>query len=188
MVSAELADDMSFSELVFSDLQRYRPDERGWLRVIARCVMLPGMIGSIIVRGQQCLSRSGYGKLAMALRNVGIFILGADFSPGMKIGPGFMLVHPTGVTIGFNLTIGSNVTFAGGVVAASRYPDPREQELATICDDAIIGAHAVMVGPVRIGRNAMVGANAVVLSDVPENAVVFGSPARQISVREALTG
>ena len=48
----------------------------------------------------------------------------------------------------------------------------------------MIGAHAVLVGPVRIGRNAMVGSNSVVLSDVPDNAVVIGNPARRVGTRE----
>ena len=187
MVSATLADDMTFSELVFSDLQRYRPGERGWLRVIARCLVMPGLIASVILRAQQCLFRTGHPKAADILRTVGNVVIGADFGPGMSIGPGLLIVHPVGVTIGAGLTIGRNVSFAGGVVAAARYPDDRDQEFATICDDAVLGAHAVLVGGVRIGQNAMVGANAVVLSDVEDNAVVLGSPARRIGTRDNVT-
>jgi serine O-acetyltransferase len=103
----------------------------------------------------------------------------------MQIGTGFQLVHPIGVNIGYGLTVGNNVTFAGGVTAAARYyDDTGPQEFATICDGAIIGAHAVLVGNVRIGENAVVGANSVVLSDVPDNAVVMGVPARRIGTRD----
>jgi serine O-acetyltransferase len=69
------------------------------------------------------------------------------------------------------------------VTAAARYYDADDetaQEFATICDGATIGAHAVLVGGVRIGTNAVVGANSVVLSDVPDDAVVFGNPARRV--------
>jgi serine O-acetyltransferase len=183
VLSAPLAAEMTFSELVFSDLERYRPGERGWIRVIARCVVLPGMSASIIVRAQQCLARSGHERWANVLRVAGTVLVGADFSPGAIIGPGFMLIHPVGVSIGTGVQIGRNVMFASGVVLAARYPDEREQEYATICDEAIIGAHAVLIGGVRVGHNAMVGSNAVVLSDVPDNAVVFGSPARQVGTR-----
>jgi serine O-acetyltransferase len=176
---------MSFSELVFSDLQRYRPGQRGWLRVVVRCFTVPGLLASVILRAQQCVYRSGHERLANVLRTVATVVVGADFGPGMDVGPGLMLAHPVGVTIGHGLTIGSNVTFAGGVVCAARYPDAREQEFATICDDAMLGAHAVLVGGVRVGRNAMVGANSVVLSDVPDDAVVLGNPARQVGTREA---
>jgi serine O-acetyltransferase len=184
MLSAHLADDMSFSELVYSDLHRYRPGERGWLRVIARCVTLPGMIASVILRAQQCLARSGHQRLADVARVVGTMTVGADFVPGASIGPGLLLIHPVGVCIGKGATIGKDVAFASGVVLAARYPDPREQDAATIEDNALIGAHSVLVGEVRIGTNAMVGSNSVVLADVPANAVVFGSPARKVGVRD----
>jgi serine O-acetyltransferase len=176
-----------FRDLVFSDLQRYRPGEASWIKVAVRSITLPGMIASVIVRAQQCLWDSGRQRSAMALRTVGLTVMGMDIVAGAKIGPGLLLAHPLGVTIGTEgLTIGANVTFAGGVTCAARYPDPdlEYQEFATIEDGAIIGAHAVLVGPVRIGRNAMVGANAVVLSDVPDNAVVLGSPARRVGSRD----
>lgn len=179
------AEGLGFRDLVFSDLARYKPGQQGsWLRVLAHCVFIPGMIASLIVRAQQCLHRSGRARLASALRTVGTVLLSADFGPGMRIGTGFQIVHPIGVNIGYGLTIGNNVTFAGGVTAAARYyDDSGPQEFATICDGAIIGAHAVLVGGVRIGENAVVGANSVVLSDVPDNAVVMGVPARQVGNR-----
>ena len=89
--------------------------------------------------------------------------------------------------IGESLVIGDDVTFAGGVTCAGRYYDDkpgRVQEFATIGDNVVVGANAVLVGGVTIGRNAMVGANSVVLSDVPEGAVVMGAPARRVGTRE----
>lgn len=177
----------SFTELVFSDMARYRTDANpSWPKVLGRCLTVPGMIASIILRGQQCLFRAGKVRPAAMLRTVGITLLGADFGPGMEIGTGLMVAHPVGVNIGYGLKIGNNVTFAAGVTAAARYYDAseeQEQEFATICDGATIGAHAVLVGGVRIGVNAVVGANSVVLSDVPDGAVVFGSPARRVGTR-----
>lgn len=185
MTPPDPAAGLTFRDLVFSDLARYKPGQPGsWLRVLAHCVFIPGMIASLIVRAQQCLYRSGRVRLASALRTVGTVVLSADFGPGMRIGTGFQVVHPIGVNIGYGLTIGNNVTFAGGVTAAARYyDDTGPQEFATICDGATIGAHAVLVGGVRVGANAVVGANSVVLSDVPDNAVVMGVPARQVGTR-----
>lgn len=186
MSSPEYGAQLSFTQLVFSDLARYRTDANpSWLKVLARCLTVPGMIASLIIRGQQCLFRSGKVRPAAMLRTVGIILLGADFGPGMQIGTGLMIAHPVGVNIGYGLRIGDNVTFAAGVTAAARYYDERDdQEFATICDGATIGAHAVLVGGVRIGTNAVVGANAVVLSDVPDDAVVFGSPARRVGTHQ----
>ncbi len=151
---------------------------------------LPGLLASVLLRAQQCLHRSGRTRIADQLRTLGNVLVGADFGAGMQIGKGFMLAHPVGVTIGFGLVIGDDVTFAGGVTAAARYydqGDETEQEWATIGDGAMLGAHVVLVGGVTIGRNAMVGANSVVLSDVPDDAVVMGSPARRIGTRANAT-
>jgi serine O-acetyltransferase len=184
MSTSGTSKELGFRELVFSDLERYRPGgKHNWLGVLGRCLTIPGMIASIILRAQQCLYRSGHVRPAAILRTVSTMLVGADFGPGMTIGTGLMLAHPIGVNIGYGLTIGDNVTLAGGVTAAARYYTPRpDQEFATICDGAIIGAHAVLVGGVRIGVNAVVGANSVVLSDVPDNAVVMGIPARKVGM------
>lgn len=178
---------MSFKELVFSDYARFRPGKASWLRVLARVPSTPGILASILLRAQTCLARSGKVRLAQQFRTLGISLVGADFAPGMKVGPGLMLVHPSGVTIGFGLRVGDNVTFAGGVTCAARYYDDTHtegpQEFASIHDNAVLGANAVIVGGVRIGEHAMVGANSVVLSDVADNAVVMGSPARKVGSR-----
>ena len=182
---------MSFSELVFSDFERYRPATKpSWLSVFLRIPTNPGLLATIILRAQQCLHRSGHERLAGLLRTPANVLVGADFGAGMTVGPGLMLAHPVGLTLGLGLTIGDNVSFAGGVTAAARrYEGTADtvQEFATICDGAVLGAHAVLVGGVRIGKNAVVGANSVVLSDVPDDAVVMGSPARQIGTRQATT-
>lgn len=178
---------LGFSQLVFSDYARYRSGNASWLRVLARIPSTPGLLASVILRAQQVLFRSGKVRLANALRTPANMLCGADFGAGMHVGTGFSMVHPVGVTIGFGLRIGDDVTFAGGVTAAARHYDAvegQEAEFATICDGAVLGANAVLVGGVRIGRNAMVGANSVVLSDVADNAVVMGSPARQVGTRE----
>jgi serine O-acetyltransferase len=182
--------EFSFSELVFSDLQRYRPDEKPtWVRVLARCLVLPGLIASIILRAQQCLYRSGHRRLADIMRTLGVLLVNADFVPGMDVGTGLLIPHPVGITIGNRLRIGNNVSIAGGVTMGARNPDGRiKQEFATVEDGAIVLANAVIVGGVRIGKHAQVGANSVVLSDVPDYAVVFGVPARKVGTREAQLG
>ena len=185
MATTDIAPAPSFRDLVLSDLARFRPDRpAGWMSVVLQCATTPGMIASLVVRAQQCLFRAGHVRLAGAFRTLGTVLVGADFGPGMRIGTGLQLAHPVGVNIGYGLVIGDNVTLAAGVTAAARdYDDRAEQEFATICDGAILGAHAVLVGGVRVGRNAVVGANSVVLSDVPDDAVVMGVPARRVGTR-----
>lgn len=179
----------TFTQLVFSDLERYRPGQRpSWLKLAARALSNPGLIASVILRAQQCAFRSGHRKTAFLLRTLGLVLTSADFVPGMDIGPGLLMPHPNGVVIGNGLRVGANVTFGGGVTAGVKQPDspPEEDGFPEICDGAIVLAHAVLAGPVKVGNHAQVGANTVVLSDVPDFAVIFGVPARKVGVRKAV--
>jgi serine O-acetyltransferase len=114
-----------------------------------------------------------------------MLLFAADFVPGMTIGPGLLMPHPNGVVIGNGLVIGANVSFGGGVTTGVAQPDgSADQGFPTIADGAIVLANAVIVGEVRIGEYAQVGANSVVLNDVPDHTIVFGVPARKVAVRE----
>lgn len=176
---------LGFRDLVFSDLERYRPGERTtWRRVLMRCLSNPGMIASLVLRAQQVAMRSGRVRVAFLLRTAGMLLVGADFVPGMDVGPGLLMPHPNGVVIGNGLRVGANVTFGGGVTAGVKQPDMPGGGFPTVCDGAIVLANAVLVGPVTIGSYAQVGANSVVLSDVAECTVVFGVPARRVAERK----
>ena len=179
----------SYTQLVFSDLERYRPGQRpSWPSVLMRCLSNPGMVASLVLRAQQKAFQAGRVRLAFLLRSLGMFLVSADFVPGMDVGPGLLMPHPNGVVIGNGLRVGANVTFGGGITAGVKQPDvdPDEegQGYPTICDGAIILANAVLAGPVTVGSYAQVGANSVVLTDVAECAVVFGVPARKIAERK----
>ena len=76
-----------------------------------------------------------------------------------------------GAVIGNNVTIGPSVTIGGR---------SGKKELPVLEDDVFIGTGARILGPVRIGRNSVVGANSVVLSDIPANSVVVGIPAKVV--------
>lgn len=179
---------LSFSQLVFSDLVRLRAGvQPSWRAVLVRIPFIPGVLASVLVRSQQCLHRSGRRRWAGLLQTLGNTLIGADFAGGATIGTGFAMVHPVGVALGFGARIGDNVTFASGVVLAARYYEiepGQTQSFPVVDDGATIGAHAVLVGGVRVGKNAMVGANSVVLADVPDNTVVLGVPARRVGMRD----
>jgi serine O-acetyltransferase len=189
MSSLTTSEGLGFRDLVFSDLARYRPREKpSWAGVAMRCLSNPGMIASVILRAQQMAMRRGRVRTAYLLRTIGTILVSADFVPGMDIGPGLMMAHPTGVVIGNGLKVGANVSFGGGVTAGVKQPDapPDEDGYPVICDGAIVLANAVLVGPVRVGMHAQIGANSVLLADAPDYAVMFGMPARKVAEREGI--
>lgn len=91
----------------------------------------------------------------------------------LVVGGVAVIIHPRSV-IGNNVRIGASVTIGG------KYPSPN---VPVIGDNVYISTGARILGDVKIGNNAIVGANAVVLEDVPENAVVVGIPAKVIKFR-----
>jgi len=102
-----------------------------------------------------------------------------DIHPGATIGSRFFIDHGCGVVIGETAEIGNDVTLYHGVTlggvswnAGKRHP--------TLCDGVMVGAGAKILGPVTIGRYARVGANSVVVNDIPESMTVVGIPGRVV--------
>ena len=114
------------------------------------------------------------------------FLTGIEIHPGAKIGKNLFIDHGMGVVIGETSEIGNNVTIyhmatLGGIAPSI---NSNEQRLVkrhpTLSDCVVVGSGAQILGPVIIGANAKIGANAVVTKDVPENAVMVGIPAKNV--------
>lgn len=106
------------------------------------------------------------------------WILGIEIPWKTKIGPNFVFYHGIGIVINDATVIGRGVTLRHNVTIGSKThdgPAPR------IEDDAEIGAGAIILGDITVGRGAVVGAGAVVSQDVPAGAVVVGNPARIVT-------
>jgi serine O-acetyltransferase len=106
-------------------------------------------------------------------------VYGMEISPGTNIKGGFYIAHPVGSVI-FAKRIGSNCTIIHGVTIGMR----NEWEFPDIGDNVFIGAGARILGGIRVGNNAVIGANAVVIHDVPDGVTVVGIPAKAIQLRE----
>lgn len=103
-----------------------------------------------------------------------------EISHHTKIGVGLYLPHPNGVIIHPNTVIGNNCMILQQVTIGNNIAKGKDN-LAVIGDNVMIGAGAKIIGPCKIGNNVVIGANAVVTKDVPNNSVVGGIPAKLIS-------
>ena len=123
---------------------------------------------------------------ARMISQFGRFMTGIEIHPGATIGRKFFIDHGMGVVIGETAEIGDNVTLyhdvtLGGVAPSVDSESQRNvKRHPTLCDNVIVGSGAQVLGPITIGRCARVGANSVVVKNVPERVTVVGSPARAV--------
>ena len=110
-----------------------------------------------------------------------VIMMGAVINIGAVVGPGTMI--DLGAILGGRATVGSNCHIGAGAVLAGVI-EPASATPVIVEDGVLVGANAVVIEGVRVGRNAVVAAGAVVIEDVPENAVVAGCPARVIKQRD----
>ncbi|MDR7870422.1 MAG: serine O-acetyltransferase EpsC [Tissierellaceae bacterium] len=107
-------------------------------------------------------------------------ITGIEIHPGAVIGDNLLIDHGMGVVIGETAEVGNNVTIFHGVTLGGLGGEKGEKRHPTIEDDVLIGAGAKILGPITIGKGAKIGANSVVLDDVPAYATAVGAPAKII--------
>ena len=114
------------------------------------------------------------------------FLTGIEIHPKAKIGNNLFIDHGMGVVIGETSDIGDNVTIyhmatLGGISPSINSDDQRNTKRhPTLMDNVVVGSGAQILGPVTIGKNAKIGANAVVTKDVPQNAIMVGIPAKNV--------
>ena len=114
------------------------------------------------------------------------FLTGIEIHPKAKIGKNLFIDHGMGVVIGETSEIGDNVTIyhmvtLGGISPSIDSDNQRNvKRHPTLKDNVVVGSGAQVLGPVVVGKNAKIGANAVVTKDVPENAVMVGIPAKNV--------
>ncbi|MBF4463272.1 MULTISPECIES: serine O-acetyltransferase EpsC [unclassified Rathayibacter] len=107
---------------------------------------------------------------------------GIEIHPGATIGRRLFIDHGMGVVIGETARVGDDCLFYHGVTLGGKSAR-RERRHPTIGDRVVIGAGAVVLGPITLGSDVSVGANAVVVADAPDRAVLVGIPARDLRSR-----
>ncbi len=138
-----------------------------------------GMHALLLHRLAHWLWRRGWPLLARYISNVNRWLTDIEIHPAAEIGRRLFIDHGSGLVIGATSQIGDDVTLYQGVtlggtklIAGKRHP--------TLENGVIVGAGARVLGPITVGEGARIGANAVVLSDVPKGVTMVGIPARPV--------
>ncbi len=132
--------------------------------------------------------KAGFDLIARIISQTMRFFTGIEIHPGAKIGKNLFIDHGMGVVIGETSEIGDNVTIYHNVTLGGSSPSidserqRHEKRHPTICNDVVIGSGAQIIGPIKVGNNARIAANAVVVKDVPENATMVGIPAKVVKL------
>ncbi|MDR2619638.1 MAG: serine O-acetyltransferase [Propionibacteriaceae bacterium] len=121
------------------------------------------------------VTNRGLRPLARVLSQVSRFFTGIEIHPGAAIGRRFFIDHGMGVVIGETAEIGDDVLMYHQVTLGGRSPQ-RSKRHPTIGDRVLLGAGSKIIGPITIGADTKIGANALVVTDVPPNSVVTGIP------------
>ena len=114
------------------------------------------------------------------------FFTGIEIHPGATIGKGLFIDHGMGVVIGETAEIGDNVTLYHGVTLGGTGKDKGKRH-PTVGNNAIIGCGTKVLGPITIGDSVKIGANSVVLEDMPSDCTAVGIPAKIVRRKQAVT-
>jgi len=151
----------------------------------------PGVKAVFFHRIANFFSVAKFDLIARIISQFSRFLTGIEIHPNAKIGKNLFIDHGMGVVIGETSEIGDNVTIyhmatLGGIAPSINSDGQRNiKRHPTIEDDVVIGSGAQVLGPVRIGRCAKIGANAVITKDVPEKAVMVGIPAKNVGLADS---
>jgi serine O-acetyltransferase len=142
----------------------------------------PGVHALLTHRLAHALHEAGVPVVPRAISNLGRMITNIEIHPAAKIGEALFIDHGTGVVIGETAEIGDNVTLYQGVTLGGT-GFARGKRHPTVESDVVVGSGAKLLGPIRVGRCSKIGANSVVIHDVPPDSTVVGNPGHPVKVR-----
>ena len=167
----------SFAKTVKEDVAAVR-DRDPAARSDAEVLLLYSGVHAIIAhRVANGLYKKKHYLAARTVSQAAKMITGIEIHPGATIGKGLVIDHGTGVVIGETAEIGDNCTIYQGVTLGGTGKDVGKRH-PTLGNNVMVGAGAKILGPLHIGDNTKIAANAVVLDEIPENCTAVGIPAK----------
>lgn len=172
---------MFFKELrlTLRQAQKHDPSAPTKLTIL---LSYPGIHALMYYRVARFFYRRRMTGLARIISNIGRTFTNIDIHPGARIGKGLFIDHGAGVVIGQTAIIGDNCVMFHGVTLGSNSTQSKGNRHPNIGHRVTIYANAVLVGPVTIGDDSVIGANTMVKQDLPAKSVVVGNPMRFISI------
>ena len=156
--------------------------------ILSVVLTYPGVKAVFFHKISNFFYKAGFDLVARIISQTVRFFTGIEIHPGAKIGKNLFIDHGMGVVIGETSEIGDNVTIYQNVTLGGSSPSidserqRHEKRHPTIGDDVVIGSGAQIIGPIKVGNNSRIAANAVVVKDVPENATMVGVPAKVVTL------
>ena len=144
-------------------------------------LLYPGVHATLYHRLAHFLYRRSFKFLARFVSQWSRFWTGIEIHPGAKIGRRLVIDHGMGIVIGETAEVGDDVLIYHGVTLGGTGKDQGKRH-PTIGNNVLISCGAKVLGPFKVGNNARIAANAVVLSEVPENATAVGIPAQIVRI------
>lgn len=145
-------------------------------------LLYPGFHALLMYRVAHFLNNIKFKFIARLISQFTRFLTGIEIHPGAILGAGILIDHGMGVIIGETAVVGDRITIYHGTTLGGTGNEKGIKRHPTVGNDVIIGSGAKVLGNINIGSNSKIGANAVVLEDVPEGATVVGVPARVVKI------
>ena len=160
---------------LFDDIRAYKRNDPAARSAVEILLLYNGLHATIDYRIAHWLHRHHCRFLARAVSQWSKLWTGIEIHPGARIGKRLVIDHGTGIVIGETAEIGDDCLLYQGVTLGGTGKDVGKRH-PTLGSNVMVGAGAKVLGPIHVGNNARIAANAVVLREVPDNATVVGVP------------
>ena len=158
------------AEWVYGDVTR---------RTVLKACLTDGTFAMVVYRLMQAAQRRGWTPLAAVCNKINVVFGRCVIGRRADFGPRFVLIHSHGVVINASVRGGANILLEHEVTIGAE-----KNEAPMLGDDIFIGAGAKIIGGVRVGSHVKIGANSVVVQDIPDHATAVGNPARVVHAEE----